>query len=300
MSREGSIAHILPTRQYLEQIRRTTGVQDTGPLVYHAGGSIMLPFVAVYIIYWAPPTLQDGHATGFSSKYGLVETLLGAWYSGHGLGNNNTQYYQTISGTTTYFQNNGGLGGIFIDTAAYPASGCSDAATPNDCITDAQLQAEIKKDIGLAGWPNGGMNNLFLVFTSSGEGSCMDSTNSSCAYVQYCAYHGFISNGSSPIIYANQPYGGVTGCDISFSPNSDFAADGAANTASHEMTEVMTDPLVDAWFTAQGNEIGDLCIFDFGTNTWDSGNANQMWNGFFFELQQEFDNHVRGCVQIGP
>jgi len=25
-----------------------------------------------------------------------------------------------------------------------------------------------------------------------------------------------------------------------------------------------------------------------------------MWNGNFYEVQQEFDNHVGGCVQLGP
>jgi hypothetical protein len=70
--------------------------------------------------------------------------------------------------------------------------------------------------------------------------------------------------------------------------------------ASHEISESITDPLLDAWFTAQGNEIGDLCNFDYGTNTWDEGAANQNWSGHFFELQQEFDNHVSACVQVGP
>jgi len=25
-----------------------------------------------------------------------------------------------------------------------------------------------------------------------------------------------------------------------------------------------------------------------------------MWNGDFYLLQQMFDNHVGGCVQVGP
>jgi hypothetical protein len=71
-------------------------------------------------------------------------------------------------------------------------------------------------------------------------------------------------------------------------------------TATHELTEALTDPELNAWFSAQGNEIGDLCAYNYGTNTWDSGNANQMWYGHFYEIQQEYDNHVTGCVQVGP
>jgi hypothetical protein len=28
--------------------------------------------------------------------------------------------------------------------------------------------------------------------------------------------------------------------------------------------------------------------------------ANQMWDGAFYELQQEYDNHNNMCVDIGP
>jgi hypothetical protein len=77
-------------------------------------------------------------------------------------------------------------------------------------------------------------------------------------------------------------------------------ADAAASIASHELTEATTDPLLNAWFTSSGYEIGDLCAYNYGTNTWDSGKANQMWGGNFFELQQMYDNHQAGCVQVGP
>jgi hypothetical protein len=69
---------------------------------------------------------------------------------------------------------------------------------------------------------------------------------------------------------------------------------------SHEITEAITDPLENAWFTASGQEGGDLCNQLFGPNSWDSGLANQMWNGHFYELQTEYDDHLDGCVQLGP
>ena len=40
--------------------------------------------------------------------------------------------------------------------------------------------------------------------------------------------------------------------------------------------------------------------YNYGALTWDSGNANEMWNGDPYVLQQMFDNHVGGCVQVGP
>jgi hypothetical protein len=299
----GHVAHIMPTVQgaaALAQARSRAGL--SGPLLYHAGGSIMKPYPIIYEIFWGPPTLQNGGATGFSAQYGTVQFNLAAYYGqGHGLASNNTQYYEISGSTTTYIQAWGGLVTYYVDSAAYPASGCTDTLTPGNCITDAQIQAEITKVMGINGW-TGGINKIFLLYTSSGEGSCMDATNASCAYTQYCAYHSFIS-GATPIIYGNEPYGGTPQCYGGvgqMSPNSDTAADGAASVASHEITEAITDPLLNAWFDASGNEIGDLCNFTFGTNTWDSGKANQMWNGLFFDLQEQFSNNKLACVQSGP
>lgn len=140
--------------------------------------------------------------------------------------------------------------------------------------TDDQIRTEIQKVMTINGW-TGGYNKIFVLYTSSGEGSCFLNTNASCAYVQYCAYHGFFASGATPIIYANIPYGGNNACELSgqTSPNGDLAADGASNPASHEITEAATDPLLNAWFDASGNEIGDICNFNFGTNTWPGPSA---------------------------
>jgi hypothetical protein len=289
--------HMFPTVA-LADARNEAG-QNAGPLVYH-GGPVMAAGVTTYAIFWVPAHLQNGGATSMSTAYQTVQKNLLSGYPGHGIDNNNTQYYQISGSTTTYIQNKGSFGGSYVDTTPYPASGCTDSATPGNCITDAQLQVEVQHAMSVNGW-TGGLGKMFLVFTSSGEGSCFDSSNTGCAYVQYCAYHSYIS-GSTPIIYANQPYGNLSVCQVSGapSPNNNPVADGAASTASHEVTEAMTDPEISAWYTSSGSEIGDLCAYTYGTATWDSSKANEMWSGHFFLLQMEYDNHQATCVQVGP
>ena len=189
-----------------------------------------------------------------------------------------------------------------MDTSAYPASACNDTATPGNCITDAQLETEIEKVMTLKGW-SGGLGKMFLLFTSSGEGSCLDSTNTQCAYIDYCAYHGYFTNSSSQtVIYSNEPYGNTMACQTPStpSPNGNPVADAATTVATHELTEAITDPLLNAWYDASGNEIGDLCAYNYGANTWDGAHANQMWNGHFYEVQTEYNNHLSRCVQVGP
>ena len=292
---QGRSVHIFPT---INEAATAAVVNATLPLVYH-GGSIM-PTLTAYVIFWVPATLQDGTPTTMSAHYQTVQKNLLADYAGHGLGNNNTQYYQ---GTTkkTFVQSKGGFGGFFVDTSAYPASDCHDPATPGGCITDAQVQAEIQKVMTLKGW-TGGLTHMFLLFTSSGEGSCSDNTSSACAYTTYCAYHGFFVVGTTSVIYSTQPFGNLNTCQapLTPSPNNDALADAAASIASHEMAEAVTDPVLDGWYTTAGSEIGDLCAYNYGSNTWAGNKANQWWNGRAYELQEEFDNHTLACVQLGP
>ena len=108
------------------------------------------------------------------------------------------------------------------------------------------------------------MNKIFILMTSSGEGSCFDSGSSSCAYTQYCAYHGHFSSGGQNVIYANEPYANATGCLAGgqTSPNQDVG-DYITTGTSHEMLEAATDPLLDAWYDGSGNEIGDLVQLQF-------------------------------------
>jgi len=275
------------------------------PLIYHTGGPVMQNGVTLYSIFWVPPTLQSGAKTSLTAHYESIQTRMLSDYPGHGIDNNNTQYYQTIASKTTYIQNKGGAAAIsYVDTDAYPSSGCSDSVTPGNCITDAQLEAEIAKVMTAKGW-TGGLNKMFFVYTSTGEGSCFDSTSSSCAYTAYCAYHSYFLSGSTPVIYANMPYANPTYCYASLngqtSPNNDIPADAAANVSSHELSEAITDPELDAWYDSGGNEIGDICAWNFGlTFTWDAAKANEMWNGHFYTLQTEYDNNAAACVQVGP
>lgn len=309
VSADDRIVHVFPTPRKAAELP-AMGLAGT-PLTYH-GGPVMTK-ANTYAIYWVPSTLQTGAATSLSTHYQQVQNALLSLYPGHGIDNNNTQYYQT-SGTLffrfeSWIQNSGGFVASYVDTSAYPASGCTDSLTPGNCVTDAQIQAEIQKVITLKGWPTG-INNMFLLFTSSGEGSC---AGSACAYEWYCAYHSYFMSGSNPVIYGNEPYGDTNYCQVpgTPSPNADAAADAAATIASHELTEAITDPEITAWYDGSGNEIGDKCAWNYGANTYDSSKANQSWweswstlalfpQIGYFELQQEYDNHAGACVQVGP
>jgi hypothetical protein len=292
----GNSVHIFPTVERAAALR--PALATATPLVYHSGGRIM-PTANIYVIFWLPPKLQNGTSTTLSKQYQDLQIRLMTDYPGHGIANNNTQYYETLGSTTDYILSSGRFVESYLDTAPYPTSVCKDTVTPGNCITDAQIQKEIQRVMGLKKW-KGGLNNIYFVYTGAGEGSCFDASSNSCAYTAYCAYHGAIP-GAAPVIYANMPYADTRYCQLAGTPSPNGTPDGdaAVSVASHELTEAITDPLLNAWYSAAGAEIGDLCAWIFDPNTWDGNKANQNWNGHFYELQLEYDNHSTSCVQVG-
>ena len=305
----GHTAHVFPQKGTVPQLAATT---DAGPLLYHSG--VIMQKVTLFTIYWLPSKLPNGQPATMVSGYQAILNNVATDYMGHDLSSITTQYYQTVSGTTKYVSglpsevtSTGSLGGTYVDTDPYPASICKMPAFPGNCLDDAQLQAELLKVLKLKGW-TAGLDRMYLVFTAKGLGSCMDAAGKSCNTPGsgYCAYHSHTTLNAVPVVYGNMPYAYPAGCSgTSSSPNNNVDADTESTAVTHEVSESITDPEATAWLTAKGNEIGDLCAYNYGTNTYDSGKANQFWNGHFYEVQREFDNHLyaltlSGCSQVGP
>lgn len=262
-------------------------------LLTYNGGPIMQTEVS-YAIFWEPATLQDGSATHVSSTYNSLIQRYFNDIGGSGLYGTNTQYYDN----NHRILNNSTFGGAWLDTSAYPPSTCTDTATPGNCLVDTDLQAEVQRAITINHW-TGGLNSMFFVFTSLGEGSCFDTGSSSCSFTEYCGYHSFF-NGSShnPVIYANMPYTATSlnGCGVPTSPNNDIDVDSTLSVTSHEQMEAVTDPKLNAWYDNQGNEIGDKCAWNFSNINQDNNTANIQLNSNFYLVQQEWSNAIDGCT----
>jgi hypothetical protein len=265
-------------------------VQGNGDLTYH-GGPVMHTN-QTYTIFWAP--------SGYSYPAGY-ENVIGQYFTdvGHDSGGNQnvygilTQYFDG-SGNITY---NSTFAGTIDDTHAYPTSGCSDGFGTTECLTDAQLQTEIRSVVAAQGWPHNGTAEYFIL-TPPNVGSCFDGSSTQCSYSLYCAYHSSFNVTGGEEIYANMPYAHVSGCSTGQSPNSN-AADDTINVISHENNEAISDPNGNAWFDAAGYEDGDKCNFDFGSPLGGSGGSefNQVINGDHYWIQREYDNSTHACLQ---
>jgi hypothetical protein len=216
-----------------------------------------------------------------------------------------------------------GLSGQYSDTggpAAYDSSFdgavvATDVLPPNQCVepvstgpegwitclTDAQLQSELKTVVSADHLPRAA-NDIYFLVLPDGMGTCIDSTSSACALGGssnngYCGYH---SQTDSGLLYAVIPYNAVSGHCQSGNPRPNASsADPALSTISHEHNETVTDPQAySGWTDGNLQEDGDLCITQFGPALGGGGDSafNETIAGGHYYLQEEWSNENGGCA----
>ncbi len=284
---------------------------EKGNLVYH-GGPIM-PSNTNYTLYWSP----EGSAA-YPAEYqsGVNQYLGDLAHDSGGVQNVDsvaTQYSDEAGEFVKYashFGDDPKVGGQLIDTDPYPKNGCTQAKI---CLTDEQLQEELKKYVLEHGLPTG-LEHEYFILTPPKVESCFEENGFECSAGSkapaYCAYHNFMHTEPEEkgpvIIYANDPYvTGNPGCDDGNHPNnkpSDGALEGGL---SHEHNESITDPTLTAWWAPNGQENGDKCRTfeeetEYGTQlgeTAEHASYNQIVNGRFYWYQQEWSNEGSVCKQ---
>lgn len=279
-------------------------------ILYHGGP--VLHAITTYAIFWDP----DG---AFDSS---TKSLVGGFLANvaHDSGSNGDVFsvatqYGDAAGGAQYAQT---FGGSYIDSDPYPGSGGCSATTPGapTCLTDSQISSELESFAASHSLPSG-MGSLFVMLTPDSVVTCMDG-GGQCSNNAYCSLHSYASDGSSTLLYIEIPFtelgsqAGAKGCQddgnpLVQAPNGDPGlGDVALKSLTHEMLETISDPLLDAWYDADGNEIADLC----NGVTWspdsflplEGGVAsagtlwNQMINGAHYYLQGAWSNATGNCA----
>jgi hypothetical protein len=293
-----------------------------------------------YNIYWVP----DGYRQ--SSNYQSVIDQYFNDVAQESGGSNNVdspavQYYGSSNDGPIFYDST--FGGSAVDTNPYPKAGCmksmnainaaADAGDPNHihtigettCLSDAQIEAEVKKFADSQGWPHG-PNTEFFVYTAHNVGSCFNAdgktkggdANNVCAYDYYCAYHSeFGTSTKTEYIYANMPwpnqayeYPAISGnndpykksdCDGGEHPNGTGslangtdpqgatdadAADEVIGVTSHEHNESVTDPTGYGWWDDSYDSDGNPTAY----NGYENGDLC-AWNWSNAPLGDVTDNN---------
>ncbi len=263
-------AHFFPHLATSKASPHVPDIYQASNLLYY-GGPVQSGTAHVYAIFWEP--------TGkVSSTYHSLILRYFNDVGGSGLYHNNTQYTNSSGG----YPSNANLITSWVDNSSYPESP----------LLDSDIQNEVAHAQSVKGWSSS-LNNIFFVFTQSGQDLCFDNSYSQCASNAFCAYHSYFGSNT---IYAAMPYAYSFSCNGGTGPNGDQAADETINVTSHEQMEAATDPLLNAWYDSTGSEIGDKCAWNFGS----SSGGNVTWNGHSYRVQKEWDNSRSGCVLSGP
>jgi hypothetical protein len=251
-----SVQGVIVKKPFDHSSRGKTGSTQ---ILYH-GGPVLTGTVPVYVIYYGnqfatttQPILNDFFANlAPSGQYNV-----------------NTTYYQTIHSTTTYVSNalaftppsagvpSGLSGSVYFDSAYSIGKSVSNSG-PEHIIKNAFANGLPVVD-----------GAVYFVVTSpdvSVSGFCHS----------FCAYHSKSTSiaAGHTIHYAliPDPTQRCAGCDgnaaiygESATPNGDMGADEMTDSIMHELSETVTDPDLNAWYTSSGAENGDLCNFNYGT-----------------------------------
>jgi hypothetical protein len=229
----------------------------TGPLINNGGPVQTAP--RVYVVFWdwtSDPSGEQAYLTRFLSSVGGTSWLNTVYQYGGGFGT-------------------GLLAGTWSDPSAIPAS-----------PSDAQIQAEAVNAASHFGTGNS-VNVQIVVATPTGHSTPGFGT-------EFCAYHGAVA-AEPNITYTDLPYMTDAGsaCGEDSVNGSSGTLDGVSIVEGHELAESITDPLLNAWIDAGGNEIGDKCAwFDLANITTAAGT---------FAVQPLWSNAANGCaLSSGP
>jgi hypothetical protein len=238
--------------------------------VYSNGPVLTTP--KMYIILWGYRKYGD------PDKLKRLLKLFAKNLGGSGHNNIYTQYYEIVSGQTTYITNpTSQFGGIWEDHAGIPSS-----------PTDGQVAAEALRGVKHFGYdPNGS----YVVATATQHSSPGFGT-------QFCAYHSATVYNNELVSYTNLPYqpdvGPSCGANIITPPSDEKGIDeGVTIVEGHEYGESITDPNPPSgWYNDEWGEIGDACAW------WDI--ANDPFGAKSYTSQPMFsnasDNNEGECV----
>lgn len=220
-----------------------------GNLINHGGPVQTAP--TVYVDFWgwgSDPSGEQSYLTSFLSSVGGTNWLSSV-----------NQYGASY---------NSRLAGTWSDTSAVPGS-----------PSDGQIQAEASRAASHFG-TGGSVNVQIVVATPTGHSTSGFGT-------QWCAYHGAVASNPN-ITYTNLPYMTDAGGSCGAGSVTGRAVDGVSIVEGHELAEAITDPLLNAWYDANGEENGDLCAWtNLHTISTSAGT---------FAVQPLWSNSAGGCV----
>jgi hypothetical protein len=232
-------------------------------LIYH-GGPVMTSATKVYPIFWGSswPGYNGDEITGIDSFYGGV--------NGSNYATTNTEYTNSS--------------GTHVSPGVQATASVID---PSSAPTGAPQTSAILAEVARA-YPSPTPNAYYPVYIDQPRG-----------HAGYCAWHSAGAINGVPVQFAfffkldNDP-----GCD----PQNPATAqsqglEALGNVTGHELSEMMTDPQLNAWYDSRGAENADKCAWTFGAKLLKLGTTSWKIQGNWSNSAYNANGgYTRGCI----
>jgi hypothetical protein len=264
-------------RTYQQELQRKQ--TRTSTILYH-GGPVMSASTSIYIVYYGSFT---------ATQHDILDTFLEN-IGGSPAFNVNTEYYDSLN---QFVQN------VLNYTPA--THSYDDAYSLGTNLSGSFVTTILHNDIAAGHLPVD-VNGLYLL-TISPDVKLPKNV--------WCAYHTHstaIVTGDDIkyALAADPPASILSSCSGNLatyhdttSPNGDIGMDEVVDSLIHELSETVTDPDINAWYTKGGEEVGDLCNFVYGTTFLapNGSHANHTFGSRNYLAQEiwSMENPV-GCV----
>jgi hypothetical protein len=238
-------------------------------LIYH-GGSVMTSTTEVFPIFWGSswPSYGGDEISGIDSFYGGV--------GGSNYAKTNTEY---TNGSGTHVWPGVHANGHVIDGSPAPTQAPQTSA----------ILAEVAKL-----YPNPTANAYYPVYIDQPRG-----------HAGYCAWHSSGTINGVTVQFAfffkldSDP-----GCDPQSTTSQSEGLQALGNVTGHELSEMMTDPQLNAWYDSKGAENADKCAWTFGKNLLTLGGTSWKvqgnWSNNAYNVTQGYTDpslgFTRGCI----
>jgi hypothetical protein len=228
-------------------------------LLYH-GGPVMTQTTEVYPIFWG---------TSFGSD---VMSGIDSFYGGVG----NTNYAKTnteyTNGSRQFVVPGVHANGHVTDTTAAPTQAPQTSA----------ILAEVARM-----YPDPTPNAYYPVYIDQPRG-----------HAGYCAWHSAGTINGVNVQFAfffkldNDP-----GCNPQSPTSQSEGLQALGNVSGHELSEMMTDPQLNAWYDSQGAENADKCAWTFGKKLLNLGGTSWKIQGNWSNNAYDTSTgYTRGCI----
>jgi hypothetical protein len=235
------------------QVRSDAGRAGGRVLLSNHGGGVLTSSSVTAIFWgnsWQNATFVGDKVTGLDGFFG------GMAQSGYA---KTCDEYSSITPAVAY-------AGHLFDYSAAPSSGPSVSTVVGEVCAVLTTNHVTPQT-----------NTLYMVYGDTPRGTA-----------GYCAYHSYGSCGGTQVqVGWSFNLDGDAGCnpqDTQTTHSEGLAA--LANVTAHELSETRTDPELNAWFDASGNENGDKCAWTFASTLETLANSTQ------WKLQAEWSNNA--------